>query len=96
MGSCKLTHKAKSEIEGIYEYSILNFGWATAKDYISSLEEKFQVLADNQSWGNDYSFIKAGLRRYEHRSHSIYYQLRGKNIVIVRVLGNRQDPAWHF
>jgi len=73
MENYQLTNEAETEIEKIYEYSILNFGLATARGYISGLHEKFEVLAGNQSWGNDYNFIRFGLYRYEYRSHSIYY-----------------------
>ena len=96
MEKYKLTNRAENEIEDIYEYSMLNFGADTAREYVSGLHEKFEVLADNQSWGNDYAFIKSGLCRYEYRSHSIYYQSSGSGILIVRVLGNKQDPARHF
>ena len=96
MGNYQLTNEAEAEIEGIYEYSIVNFGLEIARDYIFGLHEKFEILAGNPSWGNDYNFINPGLYRYEFRSHSIYYQASGANILIVRILGNRQDPARHF
>ena len=96
MGKYKPTNRAENEIEDIYEYSILNYGTDTAREYVSGLHEKFEVLAENQGCGNDYAFIKSGLRRYEYRSHSIYYPSSWSGILIVRVLGNRQDPARHF
>jgi toxin ParE1/3/4 len=96
MEKYQLTNEAENEIESIYEYSILNFGLTTARDYISGLHKKFEVLADNQSWGSDYGFIRPDLCRYEYRSHSIYYKSLRDGILIVRVLGNRQDPARHF
>lgn len=96
MGSYKLTQKAEEEIENIYEYSILNFGLSVAQDYVTGLHKCFGVLADNISWGNDYGNIEPGLWRYEYRSHSIYYQITEGGILIIKVLGNRQDPARHF
>lgn len=93
MAIYELTNKAESEIESIYEYSISNFGLKVAQDYLLGLHACFQLLADHQSFGTDYSFIKPGLLRYEYRSHSIYYQLAEEGIVIVRVLGGKQDPA---
>jgi toxin ParE1/3/4 len=96
MAAYQLTNKAESEIERIYEYSILNFGLRVAQDYVSGLHHCFELLADNPSWGNDYGFIKAGLRRYEYRSHSIYYQVAEDGILVVRVLGGKQNPALHM
>lgn len=96
MATYQLTNKAEHEIDTIYEYSILNFGLTTAQEYVSGLHECFLLLADHHSWGNDYGFIKEGLCRYEYRSHSIYYLPVQDDILIVRVLGYRQDPARHF
>ena len=96
MAVYQLTNKAESEIESIYEYSILNFGLRVAQDYISGLHHCFELLADNQSWGTDYGFIKSGLLRYEYRSHSVYYQPTGNGILIVRVLGGKQNPTLHI
>jgi toxin ParE1/3/4 len=96
MATYQLTNKAESEIERIYEYSILNFGLQVARDYISGLHDCFELLADHQSWGSDYSFIASGLMRYEYRSHSIYYQLNDEGILILRVLGGKQDPALYI
>ncbi len=93
MAVYELTHKAEDEIEEIYEYSIVNFGLEVARKYISGMQDCFELLAGHQSWGNDYGLIKPGLLRYEYRSHSIYYQPVEDGILIVRVLGGKQDPA---
>lgn len=97
MAAYKLTQKAEADIEAIYEYSIENFGLGVARSYIDALFERFDLLADNPSWGNSYDFITPGLRRYEHESHSIYYVSDDQGgAMIVRVLGAKQDPARHF
>ncbi len=96
MGKYQLTNKAEIEIEEIYEYSIINFGLARARKYVLGLHEKFELLADNQTFGIDYSFINIDIYRYEYLSHSIYYQCLRDEILVVRVLGNKQDPARHF
>lgn len=44
MAHYQLTHKAESEIEGIYEYSLLNFGLQVAKTYIAGLHDCFLML----------------------------------------------------
>jgi len=97
MAGYKLSAKATGDIEAIYEYSILNFGMATADDYIDELFARFDLLAGNPDWGNDYGHIAPSLRRYEHTSHSIYYtRLDAGGILIIRVLGARQDPGRHL
>ncbi|MEW5421947.1 type II toxin-antitoxin system RelE/ParE family toxin [Amorphus sp. 3PC139-8] len=77
MATYRLTATADAEIDAITEYSVLNFGLETARDYITGLHDRFGLLADHPSWGNDYSHISPGLRRYEYRSHLIYYRPQG-------------------
>ena len=97
MAAYRLSAKADADIDAIYEYSILNFGLATASTYVDELFARFDLLAKNPGWGNDYTHIVPGLRRYEHTSHSIYYtRLDTGDVLIIRVLGGRQDPARHF
>lgn len=96
MAYYQLTNKAEREIESIYEYSIAHFGLRVARSYTSGLHDCFDLLAENPSWGSDYGFLKAGLLRYEYRSHAVYYQPLQDGVLIVRVLGSKQDPARHI
>ena len=96
MARYKLTHKAASEIETIYRYSILHFGIPTAQHYVSGIHHCLLLLAEHPDWGKPYDFVLPGLQRYEYRSHAVYYRAVSEGILIIRVLGNRQDPARHF
>lgn len=96
MASCRLSSKAEQEVEQIYAYSIENFGFETAIEYVDGLHQRMQILAENPTLGRDYNHVEHGLKRYEHRSHSIYYIPDKGGIFIVRILGARQDPARHF
>lgn len=96
MTNYKLTNKADAEIERLYEHSILNFGVTVARRYLNGLHESFATIAENPSWGNDYGHIEQGLKRYEYRSHSYYFKELEDRVLIIRVLGNRQDPMRAF
>lgn len=96
MENYQLTNKAESEIEAIYYYSIENFGLDTAQQYLQGLYERFSILGDNPSWGTDYKHVRDGLCRYEYRSHSIYYKETESGVLIVRILGAKQDPIKHL
>lgn len=94
MAAYRLSAAADADIDAIYDYSIQNFGLAVARDYLAELMARFELLADHGDWGSDYGDIVPGLRRYEHTSHSIYYTwLDSGDVLIIRVLGARQDPA---
>ncbi|MEZ5690391.1 MAG: type II toxin-antitoxin system RelE/ParE family toxin [Rickettsiales bacterium] len=92
MANYKLTNNAESNLDNIYEYSILNFGLEIARKYMLGLHECFDLLAKNPTWGSNYGFICNGLLRYEYRSHAIYYINDKKNILILNILGGKQDP----
>lgn len=96
MANYRLTIKAAKEIENIYVYSILHFGIQKAQEYLNGLHDCFVFLANNAGWGRDYGFVKSGLLRYEYRSHAVYYQKIESGVLIIRVLGGRQDPARHI
>ena len=92
----RLADDADEDLKGIYIYSLENFGLKQAIIYKTDLGKQFIALCDNPEIGASYNHIKAGLRRYVYRSHSIYYRIENSYILILRILGNRQDPARHF
>lgn len=96
MANYQLSETATSDLDNLYLYGITNHGLRQADDYYDGLIEKFETLFNHPDWGSDYEFIAPNLRRYEYGSHSIYYQHKGAHVLIVRVLGYRQDPARHL
>ena len=47
MVAYSLSPKAATDLDGIYEYTIVTFGLTQARNYLAGLHECFQVLADN-------------------------------------------------
>ncbi len=92
----RLTNDADRDLIDIYLYGIENFGLAKADIYIQSLKMKLEIIAENPSFGADYNDIKSQLRRYESRSHAIYYQPGIDGVLVLRILHCRMDPARHL
>ena len=92
----RLTAEAEDDLQGIADYTFETFGPAQAEAYGLGLRNCFASLIDNPLLGRDYGFLRPGLRRYEHESHSVYYQLTDTGILILRVLHQRMDPARHL
>jgi toxin ParE1/3/4 len=92
MADYQLTKMAQRELEGIYEYSILNFGLEKARSYVKGLHACFGTLADNPSMGRDYSHVREKYRRHEYEQHSVYYKITKTGVLITRILGPGQDP----
>jgi len=79
------------DLEAIAEYSIARFGIEQARNYRDRLRECLEQLAANPGLGRRAEQLSARLRRYEYRSHIIFYQEKGAEILIVRVLHYRMD-----
>ena len=92
----QLTNEAVLELENIYTYSIKNFGQKQAQKYLIDLHDAFELLANNSKLGRDCSHIKDGYRKHEHQQHSIYYKLTHRGILILRILGEKQDQLAHL
>jgi len=93
MAAYRLTAKAQSELDHVYEYSIFSFGLAKAQAYLTGLHRAFGLLSEHPRMGRDCSHLRKGLRRHEHVSHSIFYRQTKGGVLIVRVLGPGQDPT---
>jgi len=96
MAAYSLSEKAVSDLDGIYEYTILNFGLEQARTYLLGLHERFQVLADNPGVGRSAAQIAPELRRHEYQSHVIFYVTKEKGVLIVRVLHASMDAKRYF
>ena len=96
MAVYSLSKKAVSDLDGIYEYTILDFGLKQARAYLIELHECFQILADNPGVGRSAPQLAPELRRHKYQSHIIFYVPREKGVLIVRVLHARMDAKHHF
>ncbi len=92
MADYQLTKMAQRELDGIYEYSILNFGLKKARSYVKGLHACFATLGNNPRMGRDYSHVKEEYRRHEYERHSVYYKRTKTGVLITRILGPGQDP----
>ena len=96
MAAYRLSKKAAADLDGIHEYSVENFGTAQARNYLSRLHERFEILAQQPMLGRQADRIAPKLRRYEYRSHVAFYIAEGGGVMIVRVLHKSMDVSRHF
>ena len=87
----KLSVKARTEIKKIFRYSFQQFGENQAVKYKASLDECFQLLADNPNMGRECNDIRDGYFRHEHESHIIFYTQRSSDIFITTIIHDRMD-----
>ena len=96
MPGYELSEEASDDVTSILEYTVDEFGRNQARVYLDSLIETFEILASRPNLGTDCSHFLRGARRFNHRSHVIYYRARDQDLLILRVLGRDQDPVRHL
>lgn len=96
MAVYSLSKKAAADLDGIYEYTILNFGLEQARDYLLGLHERFQSLADHPLHGRSADELAPDLRCSEYQSHVVFYTRKTNGVRIVRVLHESMGVKRHL
>ncbi len=91
MAGYSLSEKASQDVADIYEYSILNFGLSESRSYLMGLEELFRTLAQRPALGRSAPELAQELRRFEYRSHVVFFRPRNDGVRIERVLHRSMD-----
>ncbi|WP_281990561.1 type II toxin-antitoxin system RelE/ParE family toxin [Aquimarina aggregata] len=86
-----LSPYADNDIEDIFDYGLLQFGYSQAVNYVEGFEEFFNMLANNPTIGKNRDEIKKGLVSFPYGSHIIFYRAFDTHIRIVRVLYGGRD-----
>ena len=96
MAAYRLTPRAADDLDGIYEYTIVNFGLERARGYLNDLHRRINDPAENPALGRGAGQLAPGLRRNPYRSHVVFYLPENRGGLIVRVLHERMDAPRHF
>ena len=96
MAAYRLTPRAADDLDGIYEYTIVNFGLERARDYLNGLHRRFEDLAERPALGRAAEHLAPRLRRFPYRSHVVFYMPEDHGVLIVRVLHESMDTPRHF
>ena len=94
--SFTLRETADSDLEKIFHYSVENWGEDRASQYIYTLVDSFQQLADGSMMGDDYGHIRPHLYACRVASHRVFYKMTEEGVSIYRVLHQAMDFKRHF
>lgn len=89
MATFKLTERASAELLDIYLFGLRQFGRIQADRYLDELERCFGLLADNPRMGRLARKVGHGVRRHEHGSHVIFYEIERGDLVILAIVHGR-------
>lgn len=87
MAKFKLSKKAERDLINIAKYTIQNFGEQQSSKYKSELFNCLNRLSKNPHLGRSVAKFHPNLKRYNFKSHSIFYEATDYGIFVVRVLG---------
>ena len=96
MPKYRLSLTAEQDIGNIARYTIEQFGIEQARTYRDSMIACFQSLAETPGIGRKADRIREGYRRFDHRSHVVFYKSDGRDILIIRVLHKRMTAPSHL
>ena len=96
MADYRLSARAETDLAEIADYTVATFGIEQARRYRNDLESCFEYLAENPRLGRSAESLAPGLRRFEHRSHAIFYAGERSGVLIVRILHTRMNIGRHL
>ena len=92
----RLSRRAATDLEAIFEFTAAHFGIEQAHGYLGGLHECCERLAENPRLGRTAESLAPGMRRFEFRSHVVFYSASLAGVLIVRVLHERMDAPRHI
>ena len=95
MSKHRLSKRADSDIAGIADYTIGQFGIKQARRYRDGLEKIFHRLAEYPNSGRSAEHLAPRLRRMNFESHVIFFLHDEDGVLIVRVLHQRMAFKRH-
>ena len=86
MSEYALTKRAEADLFEVFLFGYEQFGERQAEVYAAELEYIFQLLADNPRMGREAETIAHGVRRHEHGSHIILYEVISGGVLILAIV----------
>lgn len=86
MSEYALTKRAEADLFHIFLFGYEQFGARQAETYATELEHTLQLLADNPRMGREAEAIAPSVRRHEHGSHVILYEISSDGVVILALV----------
>jgi toxin ParE1/3/4 len=93
LSTYRLGKKAESDLAGIVDYTVDNWGEEQAEAYIEQMAMCLQLLSGSQFLGRACEPLYPGLRRFEQGSHVIFYRATNEGIHVSRILHQSSLPT---
>jgi toxin ParE1/3/4 len=95
MAEYRLSPAAERDLDGIFDYTVEQWGLSQALDYTDALKAACATLAEAPKRAPACDHIRPGYRRQGVERHVIYFRVTAYGIAVIRVLHERMDAARH-
>ncbi|MGH7024383.1 MAG: type II toxin-antitoxin system RelE/ParE family toxin [Caulobacteraceae bacterium] len=92
----RLTPRAQSDIEEIWNYTCERWGVDQAERYVGLIRDAVFRIAENPALGRRCDEIREGYLKLSVESHMLFYNVSGADIAVIRVLHRRMDLPRHL
>jgi toxin ParE1/3/4 len=86
-----LTPQALMDMEAIWSYTPVTSSVEQADAYSDDLAQLFDMIVATPAMAREYREFSPPVRIHAHRSHVVVYMIERDRVLIVRILGGRQD-----
>jgi toxin ParE1/3/4 len=87
----KVLPQAVKDLESIYEFTLISWGFSQAEKYQDELYNYMITISKNPQIGSIYYFKKGNYRKLNGNRHIIFYRETNNEIIIVRFLHEKID-----
>jgi toxin ParE1/3/4 len=91
----RLSPAAQHDLDDIWTFTRDNWGSKQARQYIRSVRDACEALAQGRKRGRSIDRTRAGYFRLAVGSHVLFYRLEEQtaSVVVIRILHQRMDPT---
>ncbi|CDX24266.1 Toxin ParE1 [Mesorhizobium sp. ORS 3324] len=92
----RFSPKANADLNGIWDYSLNQWGEERAEAYIRSIHSVITLIDRFPAIARNASDIRPGLLKYAVGSHVVYLRMNEQSIDVVRILHQQMDYPRHL
>lgn len=87
----KLSVRAEQDIDRIDKYTMQKYGIDQSDQYLSEIMKVLNIIVSAPKSGQERNKVKKGIRSLPANKHIIFYKILRNEILIVRVLHQKED-----
>lgn len=97
MNRVVLSPAASADLEEIWDYTYSRWDQDQAEAYVREIQRAVERVAGNPLIGRACDEARAGYRRHNVGSHSLYFRILADDVIhVVRILHQRMDVDQHL